>query len=85
MGSVNVLYVEISPSDYHVLHPHPAYLIVSRSIDGVLNVIAASGVMPVSEKPLYIVLSLIVRPGLIEILLRHVNSLLILLVLNMLI
>jgi flavin reductase (DIM6/NTAB) family NADH-FMN oxidoreductase RutF len=52
------LYVEISPSDYHVLHPRPAYLIVSRSRDGVLNVMAASWVMPVSEEPPYIVLSI---------------------------
>lgn len=52
------MYVDIDPSDYHVLHPRPAYLIVSRSRDGVLNVMAASWVMPVSEEPPYIILSI---------------------------
>ena len=44
-------YVEIDPSDYHVLHPRPAYLIVSMDKNGRLNVMAASWVMPVSEEP----------------------------------
>jgi len=49
-----VLYVEIDPSDYHVLHPRPVYLIVSRSRDGVLNVMAASWVSPVNDEPFVI-------------------------------
>ncbi len=44
-------YIEIDPGDYHVLHPRPAYLIVSRDSGGRLNVMAASWVMPVSEEP----------------------------------
>ncbi len=44
-------YIEIDPEDYHVLHPRPAYLIVTKGRDGRLNVMAASWVMPVSEEP----------------------------------
>ena len=44
-------YVRISSGDYHVLHPRPAYLIVSRKREGGYNVMAASWVMPVSEEP----------------------------------
>ena len=45
------MYVEIEPGDYHVLHPRPVYLIVSRSRSGRLNVMAASWVSPVSDEP----------------------------------
>ncbi|MET1159719.1 MAG: flavin reductase family protein [Thermoprotei archaeon] len=45
------MYVEIEPSDYHVLHPRPAYLIVSMDKNGRLNVMAASWVTPLSEEP----------------------------------
>jgi len=51
------MYVEISASDYHVLHPRPVYLIVSRSREGRLNVMPASWVSPVYDDPLLIAVS----------------------------
>ncbi len=44
-------YIEIDRDDYRVLHPRPAYLIVTRKHGGGYNVMAASWVMPVSEEP----------------------------------
>lgn len=52
------MYKTIEPTDYHVLHPRPAYLIVSRSTNGKLNVMAASWVSPASDEPFLVVLSL---------------------------
>ncbi|MCD6195384.1 MAG: flavin reductase family protein [Staphylothermus sp.] len=51
-------YKLIDPSEYHVLHPRPAYLIVSRSSSGRLNVMAASWVSPVSEEPPLIIVAI---------------------------
>ncbi len=51
-------YREIDADDYRVLHPRPAYLVVARKPDGGLNVMAAAWVMPVSEEPPMVVLSL---------------------------
>ncbi len=50
-------YIELPTDEYHVLHPRPAYLIVSMDKDGRLNVMAASWVMPASEEPPSIVVS----------------------------
>lgn len=46
--------VELS---YMPLHPRPAYLIVS-GVEGELNVMAASWVMPVSEEPLRLAIAI---------------------------
>ncbi len=53
-----VSYKSIDPSEYYVLHPRPAYLIVSRSSSGRLNVMAASWVSPVSEEPPLIIVAI---------------------------
>jgi len=52
------LYVEIDPTSYHVLHPRPVYLIVSRDEQGKLNVMAASWVTPVSDEPFVLAASI---------------------------
>jgi len=52
------VYVEVSPNEYHVLHPRPVYLIVSRSRDGRLNVMPASWVSPVYDDPFLIAVSI---------------------------
>jgi len=52
------MFIEIERSDYHVLHPRPVYLIVSRSVDGKLNVMAASWVTPVSDEPFLVAVSI---------------------------
>lgn len=52
------MYRTIEPREYLVLHPRPVYLIVSRSSNGKLNVMSASWVMPVSDEPLIIALSI---------------------------
>ncbi|MCD6300650.1 MAG: flavin reductase family protein [Staphylothermus sp.] len=51
-------YKQIDPSEYRVLHPRPAYLIVSRNGSGRLNVMAASWVSPVSEEPPLIIVAI---------------------------
>ena len=51
------MYKTISPDEYHVLHPRPVYLIVTRSSSGELNVMAASWVTPVSDEPFLVALS----------------------------
>jgi len=43
-------YIEVDDPFYRVLHPRPAYLIVSGRDDDV-NIMAASWVMPISEEP----------------------------------
>jgi len=43
-------YIEVDNPFYRVLHPRPAYLIVSGRDDDV-NIMAASWVMPISEEP----------------------------------
>ena len=50
-------YVSIDPSDYHVFHPRPVYLIVVKKNKG-YNVMAASWVSPVSEEPPLAVIAL---------------------------
>lgn len=52
------MYTSIDKSDYHVLHPRPVYLVVSRSSDGRLNVMAASWVTPVSDEPFLVAVSI---------------------------
>ncbi|MGC8982502.1 MAG: flavin reductase family protein [Desulfurococcaceae archaeon] len=52
------MYKQVEPSDYHVLHPRPVYLIVSRSREGRLNVMSASWVSPVSDEPFLVALSI---------------------------
>jgi len=52
------MYKSISPSNYHVLHPRPVYLIVSRNKSSSLNVMAASWVSPVSDEPFLITVSI---------------------------
>lgn len=52
------MYVPISPDNYYVLHPRPVYLVVSRSRDGKLNVMAASWVTPVSDEPFLLAISI---------------------------
>jgi len=52
------MYKSIDPSEYHVLHPRPVYLVVSRSTSGLLNVMSASWVTPVSDEPFLIALSI---------------------------
>jgi len=51
-------YITIDPSEYHVLHPRPAYLIVSVDKNGSLNAMAASWVMPVNDEPFILALAL---------------------------
>ncbi|OYT38618.1 MAG: flavin reductase [Desulfurococcales archaeon ex4484_58] len=51
------MYVDIDPEDYHVLHPRPVYLIVSRKGDR-LNVMSASWVTPVSDDPPLVAVSI---------------------------
>lgn len=51
------MYKSISLDSYHVLHPRPVYLVVSRSSSGRLNVMAASWVSPVSDEPFLVALS----------------------------
>ena len=51
-------YTEAGATDYRVLHPRPAYLIVTRKPNGGLNVMAASWVTPVSEEPFNVALSI---------------------------
>ncbi|MEM4717364.1 MAG: flavin reductase family protein [Desulfurococcaceae archaeon] len=52
------MYKSIEPTDYHVLHPRPVYLIVSRSTGGSVNVMAASWVTPLSDEPFLVGLSI---------------------------
>ncbi|ADV65361.1 flavin reductase family protein [Desulfurococcus mucosus] len=52
------MYVEVDPGDYHVLHPRPVYLVVSRSRGGRLNVMSASWVSPISDEPFLIAVSI---------------------------
>ena len=51
------MYIEVSDRYYLILHPRPAYIIVSGG-DGKFNLMAASWVMPVSEEPPHIALAL---------------------------
>ncbi len=51
-------YREADASDYRILHPRPAYLIISRRPDGGFNVMTASWVTPVSEEPPMVALSI---------------------------
>ncbi|WP_440058939.1 flavin reductase family protein [Thermogladius sp. 4427co] len=51
-------YAEIDPGEYHVLHPRPAYLVVTIDKSGRLNVMAASWIMPVNDEPFTIALAL---------------------------
>lgn len=51
-------YVDLGPNEYHVLHPRPAYLIVTLNEDGKPNVMAASWVSPVNDEPLIVALAL---------------------------
>ncbi|MEM0004026.1 MAG: flavin reductase family protein [Desulfurococcaceae archaeon] len=53
-----VLYKTIDSRDYHVLHPRPVYLIVSRSKNGSVNVMSASWVSPVSDEPFLVAVSI---------------------------
>lgn len=53
-----ILYKSIEPDNYHVLHPRPVYLIVSRSGNGFINVMAASWVTPLSDEPFLVGLSI---------------------------
>ncbi|WP_238529035.1 flavin reductase family protein [Thermogladius calderae] len=52
------VYVSLDPNEYHVLHPRPAYLIVTSDREGRLNVMAASWVMPVNDEPFILSLAL---------------------------
>lgn len=52
------LYIEIDPCEYRVLHPRPVYLVVSRDLSGILNVMSASWITPISDEPFTIALSL---------------------------
>lgn len=52
------MYIPIDRSDYHVLHPRPVYLIVSRSSSGSLNVMSASWVTPVESEPFLVAVSI---------------------------
>lgn len=52
------MYKTIEPSSYHVLHPRPVYLIVTRSSTGFVNVMSASWVTPVSDEPFLVAVSL---------------------------
>lgn len=52
------LYVEVGLDEYRVLHPRPVYLIVSRNLEGVLNVMSASWVTPICDEPFLIAVSL---------------------------
>ena len=53
-----MVYVEIDPESYHVLHPRPVYLIVSKDDRGRLNVMAASWVSPISDEPFLVAVPL---------------------------
>lgn len=55
------MYVEVGLNEYRVLHPRPVYLIVSRDVNNVLNVMSASWVTPICEEPFLIALSLWTR------------------------
>ncbi len=50
-------YRSISPGEYRVLHPRPVYLIVSKSREGELNVMAASWATPISAEPFLVAVS----------------------------
>lgn len=52
------MYKVIDPTDYLVLHPRPVYLIVSKSKAGVVNVMSASWVSPVSDEPFLVAVSI---------------------------
>jgi len=52
------MYMEIDPTDYYVLHPRPAYLVVTRRPDGGYNVMAVSWVSPISEEPPLVALAI---------------------------
>lgn len=52
------MYIDIDPSDYYILHPRPAYLIVVRKPNGGYNVMAASWVSPISEDPPLVALAI---------------------------
>lgn len=52
------MYTSIEPSSYHVLHPRPVYLIVSRGSNGMVNVMSASWVTPVSDEPFLVAVSI---------------------------
>lgn len=54
----SALYKSIELSNYHVLHPRPVYLIVSMNREGRVNVMAASWVMPVSDEPFLVAVSM---------------------------
>lgn len=52
------MYTSIGRENYYVLHPRPVYLIVSRSVDGKLNVMAAAWVTPLSDEPFTVAASI---------------------------
>lgn len=52
------MYKSTKPDDYHVLHPRPVYLIVSRSKHGLINVMSASWLSPASDEPFLVVVSI---------------------------
>ncbi|MGC8975172.1 MAG: flavin reductase family protein [Thermoprotei archaeon] len=52
------MYVDIPLTEYYVLYPRPAYLIVSRGADGKLNVMSASWVTPVYDDPFTVAVSI---------------------------
>ncbi len=49
--------MSIDPSDYHIFHPRPVYLVVVKKNHS-YNVMAASWVSPVSEEPPLVVIAL---------------------------
>lgn len=51
-------YKSIGLDEYRVLHPRPVYLIVSKNGEGRLNVMAASWIMPVSDEPFLVAVSI---------------------------